>query len=64
MTYAPHCHLCGGVIPGPSRIEYRPPRTSAMFALRHGGHCECARLIAYEDSPLVDPARPDDGTEA
>lgn len=64
MTHALHCHLCGGVISDPSRIEYRPPRASAMFALPHGGPCECTRPIVYEDSPLIDPAPPEDGTEA
>ena len=48
-----HCHLCGGLVQDPATIEYRPPRSSAMFAMPHEGPCECRPPVVYEDPPLL-----------
>ena len=50
-----HCHFCGGVVPAPATIEYRPPRSSAQVALPQSGTCSCTPPIVYEDSPLDHP---------
>lgn len=53
-----HCHFCGGIIPDVAKIEYRPPRFSAQFALPQPVPCACATPIVYEHPPML--GGPDD----
>ena len=48
-----HCHFCGGIIPDASKIEYRPPRFSAQFAVPQSSHCGCATPVVYEHPPML-----------
>lgn len=53
-----HCHFCGGIIPDVAKIEYRPPRFSAQFAVPQSNPCSCATPIVYEHPPVL--GGPDD----
>ncbi len=53
-----HCHFCGGIIQDATKIEYRPPRASAQFAMPHTAPCTCAPPVVYEHPPVL--GGPDD----
>lgn len=55
MTTTIHCHFCGGVISDPTKIDYRPPRASAQFAMPGTEPCSCEVPIVYEHPPVIGP---------
>jgi hypothetical protein len=48
-----HCHFCGGIIPDVAKIEYRPPRFSAQFAVPQATPCGCVTPVVYEHPPML-----------
>ena len=53
-----HCHFCGGVIQDVAKIDHRPPRASAQFAMPHAAACTCSTPVVYEHPPML--GGPDD----